>query len=138
MGAGGFNPPEPEAEAEAAARAAEEGEVPEHPHLRSAEEVSTYGVGATDGHIGHVDDLLYQVGQWAIRYLVVDTRDWLPGRKVLVAPDWVENIEWNRRHVHVDHTRRQIEESPEFEPAEATREYESRLHDHYKRTAYWE
>ena len=34
-----------------------------------------------------VEDLLVDEHEWAIRYIVVDTRYWLPGKKVLVADD---------------------------------------------------
>jgi hypothetical protein len=43
-------------------------------------------IGATDGEIGHVEDFLLDDESRAFRYLVVDTRNWWPGNKVLVAP----------------------------------------------------
>ena len=56
------------------------------PHLRSTKEVSGYHIAATDGEIGHVDDFISEMDDWVIRYMVVDTKNWLPGRKVLISP----------------------------------------------------
>ena len=64
------------------------------PRLRSANEVINYRIGATDGEIGHVEDFIVDDETWAIRYMVIDTRNWLPGRKVLVAPQWIESATW--------------------------------------------
>ncbi|PIR25273.1 MAG: photosystem reaction center subunit H [Deltaproteobacteria bacterium CG_4_10_14_0_2_um_filter_43_8] len=62
------------------------------PHLRSAKEVSGYHIEASDGEIGHIEDFLVEDDNWRIRYIVVDTRNWLPGKKVLIAPAWIEKI----------------------------------------------
>ena len=58
-------------------------------HLRSSEAVTGYHIEATDGELGHVDGFLMDDQAWAIRYLEVATRNWWPGRKVLVSPAWV-------------------------------------------------
>jgi hypothetical protein len=63
----------------------ERGEAPTDPHLRSAKEVTGYRLHTTGGSIGHVEDFLLDSVSWAIRYLVVDTRNWLPGRP---GPTW--------------------------------------------------
>lgn len=108
------------------------------PHLRSSREVIGYHIEARDGEIGHVEDLIVNVEDWLIRYLVVDTRNWLPGRKVLVSPTWAEEISWRERKVRVDLSRETIENSPEFNPAEpVNRSYEVRLYDYYGRPKYW-
>ena len=56
------------------------------PHLRSMNEVVGYHIEANDGEIGHVEDFFVDDRAWCIRYMLVDTRNWLPGRKVLVSP----------------------------------------------------
>ena len=43
-------------------------------------------MAASDGDIGHISDLVVSDEDWAVRYLVVDTRDWLPGKHVLLPP----------------------------------------------------
>lgn len=108
------------------------------PHLRSSREVIGYHIQAIDDEIGHVEDFIVQDTGWVIRYMVVDTRNWLPSKKVLVATDWIEEVEWIERKVHVTLERDSVEESPEFEPGmPVNRTYEQRLYDYYGRSAYW-
>jgi uncharacterized protein YrrD len=108
------------------------------PHLRSAREVIGYYIEARNGDIGHVEDLLVDEHDWAIRYIVVDTRNWLPGRKVLIATDWLERVEWASQQIVVDLTRDQIENSPEYDPSQTLdRSYQEHLYGHYGRPPYW-
>jgi sporulation protein YlmC with PRC-barrel domain len=123
-----------EHEAERHARAAENVE----PHLRSTGDIAGYHIRASDGGLGHVSDFIIDDETWAIRYLVVDTRDWLPGKRVLVAPEWVDAIDWPASDVVVDLPRGKIKDAPAYdEHAPLTREYESRLHAYYGQPAYW-
>lgn len=108
------------------------------PHLRSAREVTGYSIQAADGPIGHVEDFIAETGNWAVRYAVIDTKNWLPGRKVLISPAWIDKVDWPNRSVHVGMTRKEIEKSPPFVPSEPiNRAYEERLYDIYGRRAYW-
>ena len=108
------------------------------PHLRSTHDVSGYHVQAADGEIGHVDDFIIDDQTWAIRYLVVDTRNWWPGKKVLVSPQWIERVSWDQSKVFVNLSRDAIKKSPEYsEESLLTRDYETRLHGHYNRKGYW-
>lgn len=125
-------PPEKEAE-EAAVATMEE------THLRSIDEVIGYHILASDGEIGHVEDFVMDDELWIIRYMAVDTRNWLPGKQVLVPPDWIEKISWESRRVEVDMSREAIKKGPEFEPHKpVNREYETRLYDYYGRPYYWD
>lgn len=109
------------------------------PHLRSVREVSGYHIGAEDGDVGHVEDFILDDESWTLRYVVVDTRNWLPGRKVLVSPSWVEGVDWSRRKVSVRMTKQEIKSSPEFDPTmPVNREYEARLYDFLGRPRYWQ
>jgi hypothetical protein len=111
---------------------------PSDVHLRSAEVVRGYHVQGSDGAIGHVADFIVDDEIWAIRYLVVDTRNWWFGKKVLIAPHWATSIRWADRQVNVDLSRQAIKRSPEWdENAVTTRDYETRLHGHYGRSQYW-
>jgi hypothetical protein len=108
------------------------------PHLRSVNEVTGYYIRARDGSIGHVEEFLLEDKSWAIRYLVVDTRNWWPGRMVLLSPEWIERVSWEDRQVSVALDREQVEKSPEFDRAAAiSRDYEQRLFGHYRYTPYW-
>jgi len=107
--------------------------------LRSASELAGYSIKAVDGEIGHVEDFVVDDESWAIRYLVVDTRNWLPGKKVVVPPAWIDSADWLKKVVAVDLTRGQVERSPEYDPsAPVNREYETQLFDFYGRPRYWE
>ena len=86
------------------------------PQLRSAREVIGYHVAANDGDIGHVADLLVDDASWTIRHLVVDTRNWLPGKKVLIDPDRLRSVDWVARTIMLDLSRGEIKASPEYDP----------------------
>ena len=107
-------------------------------HLRSTNDVSGHHIQASDGDIGHVEDFIIDDETWAIRYLVIDTRNWWPGKKVLVATQWIESVSWSELKVFVNLTREAIRQSPEYtEESLLTRDYEALLHGHYDRQGYW-
>ena len=109
-----------------------------NPHLRSTHEVTGYHISASDGEIGHISDFIVDDETWAIRYLIVDTLNWWPGKKILLAPQWIERVSWGESKVFVDLTRALIRNSPEY-PGEyvLNRDYENGLHRHYQREGYW-
>jgi len=108
------------------------------PHLRSTHEVSGYHIQAADGEIGHVEDFIIDDKNWAIRYLIIDTRNWWPGKKILVSPQWIERVSWNESKVFVNLPSQTIKQAPEYtEESLLTRDYESRLHQYYNRPGYW-
>ena len=108
------------------------------PNLRSMKEVSGYAIHATDGEIGHADGFIIDTETWAIRYLIIDTKNWWPGKHVLVAPQWINRINLGESTVFVNLSRDSIKNSPEYEEnALVTREYEAHLHHHYNLKGYW-
>ena len=52
--------------------------------LRSVKQLYGTQIGASDIEIGLVKDFYFEVRNWTIRYLVVDTGSWLSGRQVLL------------------------------------------------------
>ena len=111
---------------------------PDDRTLRSTKNISGLHIQATDGDIGHVHDFVMNNEDWTVRYLVIDTRNWLPGRKVLISPDWVDAVDWNEKKVHVALTKDGVKDSPEFDPqAPVNRQYEETLYDYYGRPKYW-
>lgn len=124
-------------------RTSPQGEAPEDeqgdPHLRSTHEVTGYHIHARDGSIGHVEDFIAEDANWAIRYMVIDTRNWWPGKKVLVAPRWIESVNWADRSVDVNLERETIKQGPEYDPSSMlNREYEAALYQHYGQPPYWQ
>jgi hypothetical protein len=107
--------------------------------LHSARDVIGYYVQAEDEGVGHVEDFLVDDRTWPIRYLVVDTRNWLPGRKVVIAPAWIKSVSWDDSRVYVDLLRGEVETAPEYDPSTPMeRALESRLYGHYRRATYWD
>jgi hypothetical protein len=100
--------PEMRGTQEAAARAEREAE---ESHLRSVAEVVGYHIEARDGSIGHVEDFLVDLDNWAIADMVIDTRNWLPGKKVRIAPGEIESVDWASKEVRVRLTRDQVQHS---------------------------
>jgi uncharacterized protein YrrD len=109
------------------------------PHLRRATEVMGYGIEATDGKLGHVVDYLIDEEAWAIRYLIVDPRNWWPNAHVLVGVDWLTDVSWERKTVGVHVTREAVRNAPEWRPETVIdHDWEMRLHGYYGRPGYWE
>jgi hypothetical protein len=77
-----------------------------------------YHIAASDGEIGHVDDFLVDEATWAVRYLVVDTSNWIGGRSVLISAAVVATVDSAARKIHVRLTRDQIERSPSIDTAD--------------------
>ena len=109
------------------------------PDLRSTRDVAGHEVRATDGEIGHIEDFLVDDETWTIRYLVVATRSWWPGKKVIVSPLWIDSFSWSESRVQVGLTREEVRNSPEYSDVSVpSREYEASLHGHYNRLGYWD
>jgi hypothetical protein len=110
----------------------------EESHLHSMVDTQGYDLEALDGTIGHVSDFVIDSQGWAIRYLVIDTSNWLAGRKVLISPQWVERIEWDDARLYLNVRKEVVANSPE-QPADLRldRVYERELHRHYGYPEYW-
>jgi hypothetical protein len=104
-----------DAELAAAARGAQEAQ--DGVRLRTVREVIGYHVEAIDGSIGHIEDFLVDDGTWDVRFVVVGTRNWWPGKKVLLSPLSITNVSWAESHVAVGLTREEIQNGPLYDPA---------------------
>jgi len=108
------------------------------PHLRSTRAVTGNHIQAADGELGHVEDFIIDDDTWAIRYLVINTRNWWLGKMVLISPQWIERVDWIEGKVFVSVSRETVKRAPEFTTeSQLNREFETRLHDHYNRQGYW-
>jgi hypothetical protein len=99
--------------------------------LSSAYDLSGYGIAASDGEIGKVDQATYDTGA---SYLVVDTGPWIFGRKVMLPAGTVSSIDHENRRVVVDRTMDQIKNAPDFDEAaarEASSAYREQLGTYY-------
>lgn len=106
--------------------------------LRSLESISGFKIHARDGEIGHVRDFLFEDSDWNVRYLVVETGNWLASRRVLVSPSAVWQPDWEDRSIPVDLTMEQVRNSPEIDTDQpVSRQQEVALGQHYGWVPYW-
>jgi uncharacterized protein YrrD len=95
-------------------------------------------INALDGDIGSVHDLYFDDQTWSVRYLVVDTGKWLPGRKVLVATEAIVKPWHHQAAIAAKLTTEQIRSSPAIDTAvPLSRVAEEALYRHYEWTPYW-
>ena len=85
--------------------------------LHKTSKVSGFHIHARDGAIGHVDDFLFD-GEWAIRYLVIDTSNWLGGKSVLISTTMVTEVDSPAKRIYVNLTREQIAHGPSIDTAD--------------------
>lgn len=108
-------------------------------NLISLKELTGYGIIAKDGSLGHVEDFVVDDQDWRIRYLIVDTANWWPGKKMMLGISWMDSVNWWDNDVHIGLSREEIRQSPEYDPATSlNREYETKIHDFYGRPRYWD
>jgi hypothetical protein len=106
--------------------------------LRSLNAMLGYRLAATDGEIGRCHDFLFDDRQWVIRYMVADTRAWLPGRKVLVSPVALGTPDWMSAEFPVDLTREQIRKSPALDTdAPVSKQHELSALEYFGWAHYW-
>jgi hypothetical protein len=102
------------------------------PHLRSIAAITGYHIHAADGEIGHVADFLVEDADWGIKYLVIDTHDWWPGKSVLISPRSVREIDWTDNLINLKVSRQTVKGSPAYDASTIVDQvYEKHFHDHY-------
>ena len=89
--------------------------------LRTMKSMENYTIGATDGVIGHVKDFYFDDDAWVVRYLVVQTGDWLSNRKVLISPMAIAEPNWIDKTFPVSLTQAQVKNSPDIDTAAPSR-----------------
>lgn len=107
--------------------------------LRSASEMIGYAITASDGNPGTVSDFLFDDQTWRIRWLVADTGNWLPGRKLLLPPTALGHPDPKKLAFPVRLTMRQVEESPDIlSDRPVSRQDETNTYDYYGWRPYWD
>ena len=107
--------------------------------LQSLKQLSGNKLGATDGEIGQVNDFYFDDHNWAVRYVVAETGNWLIGRQVLLAPHAFVGGQHDGQILRVNLTRKQIEDSPAIATHKpVSRQYEEQYHAYYGWPYYWE
>lgn len=104
----------------------------------NAESLVGFTMGAIDGEIGKVKEFYFDDETWTIRYLIVDTGNWLYGRVVLISPDALMAPDWENKIFPVNLTKEQITNSPDINTdLPVSRQEEIKLHKYYPWVAYW-
>jgi sporulation protein YlmC with PRC-barrel domain len=107
--------------------------------LRSIDELYGDKIGSLDGEIGRVKDFYFDDLTWAVRYVVVDTGSWLPGRKVLITPHAIGGLDESGKVLRAKLTRQKIEDSPSIALHQlVSRQYEEEYYRHYGLPVYWQ
>ncbi|MBL7857441.1 MAG: PRC-barrel domain-containing protein [Cyclobacteriaceae bacterium] len=105
-------------------------------HLRSTNKVTGYTIKAADGEIGEVEDFIIDETKWAIDLLLIDTGKWLPGKKVLISPKLIKEIDWETSTVMVETSVAFVKSSPEYDPAQLIQVVDPKdLHEHFSELA---
>ena len=67
---------------------------------------------ARDGSVGTLHDVYFDDAGWVVRYMVVDTGRWVPGQRILIAPDSVEGALSDPGKLRVGATLEQLRAAP--------------------------
>ena len=111
---------------------ADSGKGSDDPHLRSVEAVTGYHIQARDGEIGHVEDFFVEDADWSIHYLVVGTKNWWLGKKVLISPRSIRGIDWEENLLNLWVDRQKVKDSPSYDASTIVdRAYENHFNDYY-------
>ena len=106
---------------------------------RSIKSLIGYSLKETDGEIGKVDEFYFDDLSWTIRYLVVETGNWLSGRKVLISPKALLQPDWENEEFPVRLTKEQIKNSPDIDTDKpVSRQHEEELSAYYTWDTYWD
>jgi hypothetical protein len=107
-------------------------------HLRSCNAVTGYHIKALDRELGHVQGFLVDDFTWSIRYMIVNTSNWWVGHKVLVSPEWIQDVSWDGSCVNLSLDRQAIKDAPVYdEDAPFDADNELKIYSHYGRKTYW-
>jgi hypothetical protein len=100
--------------------------------LWNASAIKDYAIAASDGRLGTVSDFLFDDASWLVRWLVVDTGNWLSGRKVLLPPSVLGHLDPNGREFAVGLTMQQVKDSPDIDTDRpVSRQMETNIYDYY-------
>jgi hypothetical protein len=106
--------------------------------LRNASVIDGYAIAASDGQVGTVSDFLFDDASWLVRWLVVDTGNWLSGRKVLLPASALGHLDQPERHFSVRLTMQQVKDSPDiYTDQPVSRQMETNIYDFYGWNPYW-
>ncbi len=107
-------------------------------HLQSSKDLMGYEVQGKGGAIGKIVDFIFDDNDWRLRYMIVDTGDWLPSRQVPLSIDWINLVVTDKHVVNVGIAKSDVAQAPVYDSRVIpTREFESKLYRYYQKPEYW-
>ena len=113
-------------------------------HLRSFNELCGYEVAgvAPERHgdvLGRVEDFVFEVDSWKIRYAVVETDfSWTTSHKVIIAPEWLDKVGWAEQKLYLDLDGKRMKEFPPYDPSQTVyRTYEQAVYEFLGKPMDW-
>lgn len=86
------------------------------PDERNSTDLIGVDVHGADAFTGIVVDLACDVQTWAVRYLLVRTSSWVPGRTFLLSTEWIEALDWTAGHLATSIGREELARQPDYDP----------------------
>ena len=86
-----------------------------HAMMMSVKQLQGYTIRGTDDEIGKIHDVYFDDVSWKVLFVLADTRPWLLGRLVLVAPDMLGDLDAENRVFPASLTKAQVENGPSVE-----------------------
>ncbi|HLK47533.1 MAG TPA: hypothetical protein VKT49_05330 [Bryobacteraceae bacterium] len=106
--------------------------------LHSLNLMNGASIHATDGMIGSVSNFFFDDLSWTVRYVVVDTGNWLARRNVLLAIPAIEQPDWEKRVVSVRLTKEQVRHCPDVDTEKpVSRQQEIAMSRYFGSPTYW-
>lgn len=106
--------------------------------LISVKTLKDFRLDSLDGEIGGVQEFYFDDQHWTIRYLVADSGNWLTGKQVLISPYALLNVLKETKHISIDLTKKQIEDSPSLESdMPVSKQFEESYYGYYGWPMYW-
>ena len=106
--------------------------------LHRMKDLEGYTIAAVDGVIGHVKDFYFDDESWVIRYLIVQTGQWLSHRCVLISPIAINQPNWSEQSFPAAITQEQVKNSPSIDTDKpVSRQHEREYFGYYGYPHYW-
>lgn len=106
--------------------------------LTNIKELIGLSIDAKDERLGSVADIFFDDHFWTVRYLVVDTSEWLFGRKVLISPQSADAPNVEEGTIAVDLTAEEVRNGPEVgTELPVSRQAETDLVNYFGWVPYW-
>lgn len=102
------------------------------------QDLKNYTIQASDGDIGSVSEFYFDEEHFYLRYLVVNTENFLFRNLVLVSPISFTNINFEEKIIKLKITKKELEDSPGLDSVDViSRKYEKDYNNHFAWPYYW-